>query len=175
MMELIFPLVFGVAIIEMILSGTWNVFYFRSGFPIYRRERRGIPIPSPITDAEKIESLIPESKCPKLLFRKADKNFFIFRERAFQLFGFNYTPIMHGNLIIDPLRGQIEVIGRLNWFVLIFSIVVAGIPMYWEYGVPVGFIFLAFLAVLLSVIYTVQKKRFDQVADLVAQNMANLL
>jgi len=93
----------------------------------------------------------------------------------FQLSVFNYAPMMHGNLIVDPLRGQIEVVGRLNWFALIFSIVVAGIPVYWEYGVPVGFIFPVSIAVLLTVIYTVQKKRFDQVADLVAQNMGDLL
>ncbi len=168
---ILFPLVFIVAIIEMILSGFWVRLYFRSGIPIYDRRHSAQPISQPIRDSNIIESLFPESKYPKLLFRSAGDNFFVFREKAIAFSGFTYTPVMHGNLDIDPYRGQVRVIGRLNWFTLVFSILFAVVPVYWINGDPVGFIFPVFLAGLLTFIYKIQHKRFLEVGELVSENI----
>ena len=172
-MEGLLIVLFAVGIAETFLSWSWSVHYFRSGVPLYRSVHQGGTISTSEIDADKIEAILPESKHPKLLFRQVDRMSFIFRETLKLQFefsdGFMYIPLMHGNLQIDPYRRRVVVIGRLNWFPLVFSIVFIISAVFLSQGQPSAFLMPVFLAGLLGFSYVSQKRRFYQVAELVSK------
>jgi hypothetical protein len=175
----VFLLLAALGFVEVLLSRNWNLAYFKSGFPVFRACRQAATEPLISVDTVKLESLLPKSKQGKLQFRKVTGNLYVFREEYLAFPDFRYTgigwycPIMHGNLIIDQAREQIEVIGRLNWFPLIFGPIapVALLLVSWplDWLLFIVWAMLAFVYVASAVSYLVQKKRFDQVADLVAK------
>lgn len=185
-MEFAMPFVFlGLAVVGFVeakLSSKWNLPYFKSGIPVFRQSRQTASAPSTTIDAGRLELLIPASKYPKLVFRKAGSGVFAFRDEYSRFFaGYTgigwYQPVMHGTLNIDPARAQIEVIGRLNWSPLIFGAV--AVPTLLVYGSPDWFLLLvwallAFMYAASAATYIIQRKRFAQVANLVAEHVSAL-
>jgi hypothetical protein len=175
----VFLLLAALGIVEVRLIRNWNLAYFKSGFPVFRACRQAAIEPLTSVDTEKLESLLPKSKQGKLQFRKATGNLYVFREyySAFPAYDGGeslwFFPVMHGNLIIDQAKEQIEVIGRLNWSRLVFgpiapaALLLISRPLDWPLSIM--WAMLAFVYVASAVTYLVQRKRFSQVADLVAK------
>jgi hypothetical protein len=167
------------SVVETRLSVKWNLPYFKSGFPVFRQSRQIAALPSTAIDAKKLESLMPDSKYPRLQSRKADSALLLFREEYSHFLAPGYTGIgwyqriMHGNLMIDPAKGQIEVIGPLNWSPLVISpalaVALVNWALDWFFLAVFVFAFFAFILLVPWVLtYMIQKKRFAQVADLAA-------
>jgi len=89
--ELIVPFVFAVAIVETILSGSWNSLYFKTGIPIYRHMVKNANISKPIPGPERLELAIPHGKWPRILIRSIDNYLYAFREKAIQFKVFLHT------------------------------------------------------------------------------------
>ena len=165
--------VFAVGILELILSGTWTRFYFRTGIAVFRYRvpsrsaQRGLMAPA------MLQSALPRGNYVPLKVHKFDSCFYGFREAAWGGFGsMSYTPIMHGKLELSAENG-VCVTGLANWFTVVFSIVFVSLPIKWSHGDPLAFAFPLFLAGLLGWIYAIQRKRFRELADAAAKHEAN--
>lgn len=160
-----FGVVGAVAVVEIILSLRWNRFYFSSGIPIFRQELSAQSPKPELPSSQRMEERLSKSAFPPLQFRRLDSDSLGFREKAAGAwFRFSYTPVMHGLLRFNRPSARVEVVGFLNWFVLVF--VLAVVMASFSFHEPV---FLVFLASLLALIYIIQAKRFRQVTTYALQ------
>lgn len=145
-----FGVVVAVAIVEIVLSLRWNKFYFSSGVPVFRQELAAHSPKPELPSSQRMEDRLSKSAFPPLQFRQLDSDRLGFREEAAGTWlRFSHTPVMHGLLRFNRPGARVEVIGFLNWFVLVFVFAVV----------------IAFLAL----IYVIQAKRFRQVATYALQ------
>ena len=170
-MEPLFALTVGVAILEMVLGGTWNRFYLLVGVPIFSYETKGThPRPVPV-DGKELEDAMPDSKHGPIKVRKLTDNEFAFRESfwagGFRTYYNSYTPVMHGKLEYTP-TGSVQVTGLVNWFPVFFIILFVRLPITWGGENPFHYIFPVFLIGLLGWIYSTQVRRFKEVANVAA-------
>jgi hypothetical protein len=160
---------FGIAVLEVALSATWNDFYFRFGIPIFVWE---IPIPKAakslprVTDVE--QALLVHNKLfAPITFRRASSDTFFFREHfSSSFFRVSYSPVMHGQLTFDASTAVVRVLGFANWSVLAFLAFFATLAA--VFG-STGYFFLIALLGILSSIYLVQFIRFRTVAMVAAE------
>ena len=166
-MEVLFIILFFVAIAELILSGRWVPFYFRTGIPLFWRSFPFLEQPtiSPDTLSEKFHSGFADP----LLFRVITPSEIAFRERFFSLRLFSYTPVMHGLIRIDQLQHKVTVTGYANWFVI--ALAAAFIVLHYSFSqleihyLPVSLIIFLFLGIL----YVIQAVRFNNVFKMLEQ------
>jgi hypothetical protein len=160
-----FAVVLGVAVLETILSMTWNRLYFSVGIPIFREDRvLNQPSQAPPTSG-RLEKLVAKSAFPPFAFRPIGENLFAFRERGWSgSWRLHYTPVVHGNLLLDPTSARLRVAGLANWFAIAF--LAFGIIGSLSFREPVFLIFLIGLSV---GIYAIQAKRFREVAAAAAE------
>lgn len=172
-MELLFIVIIAIAIVETILSSTWNRAYFSYGIPIFSYEPAlRNPLPTKI-DSKKLEySQQPKYFVALKVHRFSDKLFGV-REAAWGGFGaISYTPIMHGKIEIRD-NGQLRITGLVNWFTVFFTIVFIGLAIQWGSDDQMVFVLPAFLFCLLGWIYITQKKRFIELADIAASQTSD--
>jgi len=186
-MTCVFILLTVTSLVERRLCAKWSLSYFRSGFPAFRQLRRASGLPSIAIDVEKLESLIPDSEHGRLEFRKVENGLFLFREACIRSrtpgyagIGW-YQPVMHGNLIIDPEKARIEVIGRLNWSSLLIGLAYVVFLISWAViDRSTDFLLAVFAVVALACVaawvasYVAQKKRLAQLADIAAEHASAL-
>jgi hypothetical protein len=168
--EILFPLVLGVAIVETVLSLGWNGIYFRWGIPIFRTRSARSIVAAGLPEPERITAELAESRYTDLQIRRLDEHTFAVREggRA-QASEIAYTPVMRGVLRLLP-GGNVEMVGNLNWFPLVFAPLFATLPVMWAGAA--GLIFPAILIGLLWAIYGVQARRFREVVEVVTRRVA---
>jgi len=160
-----FGVLVAVAVVEIVLSLRWNKAYFSTGIPIFRQELSAQSPKPELPSSQRMEDRLSKSAFPPLQFRQLDSDDMGFREKAAGAWlRLSYTPVMHGLLRFDRSGARLEVIGFLNWFVLVF--VLAGIMAAFSFQAPV---FLVFLVGVLALIYMIQAKRFRQVATYALQ------
>ena len=165
-MESSFAIVFAVIIVEIILSGTWNRFYFTFGVPIFFTR---VPYAAPALD-DRVISLLNSTfrsrVAPSLVFTRLGPSECAFREKFIQLKLFAYTPIMHGAIVHDMTRSEASVVGRLNWFPVVFAVVFATMTgSFLEMT--------AFVVGIFAIIYVIQAHRFRKVARFLGQYNGN--
>jgi len=96
-LRVLFIILFGTAIFESIMLGTWNAVVFRSGIVIFKRKIEEAQISD--INLPELESKFATSIVPSILFHKHGVNEIFFREKMFSFNLFYYTPIMHGHII----------------------------------------------------------------------------
>jgi hypothetical protein len=165
--------------LEIFLSLTWNSWYFRQGIPIYRKI---YPIPAAMELTAKVatDKWIPDGWKFDLIFHDVSENEIAFREE-FKLIviGFRYSAIMRGFIKRNAANSSVEVVGKLNWFVVIFALYFFSsfaIPMWTDAESAItsalfGVLFLTVLSVILFVIYRIQATRFNRIGDIFESNI----
>ncbi len=162
----LFTLVLSAAVIEIILSVRWSRIYFTTGIPIYRRtiaighDQVQLPSPEQIEDA-----LPPRDRRAPMIVRRIGINQLAFREKLFH-FGVGYSPVMRGCITYRPLRGEAEVCGYLNWYILTFASSLLLFLLISPFD-PANIIIPLCMLVVLTYIYLMQKKRFREVGNAV--------
>ena len=165
-MEPFFVVVFGVAILEMVLSGTWNRFYFLVGVRIFSYETKGThSTPLPV-DGKELEDAMPDLKYGSIKFRKLTDNEFAFPE-SFGTGGLgsnSFAPVMHGKLEYTP-TGSVQVTGLVNWtpLLLIIFFVRLAITSGGEEN-AVAYVLGPVFLIVLGWMYSTQVRRFKEVA-----------
>ena len=159
-------------IIEMILSGRWVPWYFRSGVPLFRRRlswEGAVDLPS----VDMLEAFGRAEWGPDLVFRQTDEYEISFRERAFQFTLLQYTPIMHGRIVLLREENRLLVEGRTNWFALAFcAFLLLQLSMIgWRVGSP----FALALVGMMSLLYAVQASRYWRLAKAISSGRKIIL
>jgi hypothetical protein len=159
-MEILFPLMIITVIAELIISGRWVPFYFRTGIPLFRKSfhYNGQPAFSP----ESLSGAFTGGIAVPLIFHSIGPNEIAFREKFFSLHLFSYTPVMHGVIRVSDEQRQISVTGYANWSPLVFSAIFIYMDVSF-YVHDVGYFPLLFLFVFWIVLYLIQFARFSKV------------
>lgn len=153
-------LMFAVALVETVLSLTWNRPYFLLGVPIFRREVLSTGGVGPLPTPDQLKQGLSRSVFPVIGFRVLDDSRYAFREVRGGGLRFGYTPVMRGVLLFDRANHKVVVLGMLNWFTLVFTVAFIAVAR------PMNDTWLgnAFLVVILATIYWMQHRRFVQVS-----------
>ena len=156
---------FAVAITEIVVTGTWQGFYFRLGIPLFRKKLDLPEAPELSTD------LLCQRFCKgvttPLVFRRISPNEIAFRESIVSC-RLNYTPVMHGLIRYDEVVKVLYVVGWANWYAPMFLVFFAGIAFSMSPG-ELGFGIMMILGALcvLAVLYAIQYSRFDDVYEMI--------
>jgi len=154
-----FALLLLVVIVETVFSLRWNWTYFSVGFRVFYR---ALPVLDPkgtTPSEERLEAALSKSAFPPLVFWALEDDRFAFRERIDGGLRFGYTPVMRGNLVFKPRGARVEVVGLVNWSVLVF----VGLAVF-SVTVLQNPVFLLLTVGLCALIYAIQFRRFSQVA-----------
>ena len=153
------------------MAWRWYRPYFEHGIPLFRTS-----VPSSAASDLMPEPGRLEYECQKrfhayFTFRKLGPTSYGFRERSTTSISFHYTPVMHGSLRFLPHSASVVVTGYLNWFPLAFSCLF--LTGFLRDARLSGFtsellIFPVGLVALLLLIYLVQRRKFQQVAEAAA-------
>jgi hypothetical protein len=108
----LFPGMILVAVVEIILSSTWNVVYFKYGLPVFRRSYDTIPGHYKVPSVADLEAVLKSRFSHSVVFKQLDSHEYAFREKAFEFTWFHATPVMHGLLRWHPESGKVTVVGQ---------------------------------------------------------------
>jgi hypothetical protein len=165
MSSYVLPILAIVFLVEIVLRSRWYPPYFTRGILVFRTSR---PVATFAHGAELPDTLANRFRAsfgPSLLFHRLPSGEIAFREPAFELKLFSYTPVMHGLLRLSEQDRVVEVEGRANWFVLALS----AFFVFLAAGFPEGWALLIFAGLILGYIYSIQVRVYGKVADSVAQ------
>jgi len=108
------------ALIETILSATWNKIYFSLGLPIFVKRIPVGPHYRNIPPSSQLEIRSHSARTKSLVFHKLDLNTYGFRREinGFSHVNISYLSPMHGVLLFDYDNSEVVVKGFMNWSVL---------------------------------------------------------
>jgi hypothetical protein len=172
----------GSALTDLILELSWNKRYFTSGLPIFVRRipvsRWHTNIPSQALLEKKFHSDVIAS----IVFRQFNAYSYIFRERLFQFRWIRTPDLMHGWLMFDHFKGEVIVIGFINFSAIAFCIIWLGFQLVGIIPIILGRqpisslwmpVFASTMFILFSILmYEIQAARFSIVADFAAESWA---
>jgi hypothetical protein len=161
-MSYITPVVMGIAILELIASGTWSTFYFTTGIPLFRRSAR-LAVRPDLTDT-KLEALMAGSPWSPLRFRSISDTEVAFREQLLAWTILTYTPLVHGLIRYDETSQTLHVVGYSNWTIPIVVLAVAVVPASIHTGaMGARLLFPVFAAGIVVLLYLIQLTRYGNV------------
>lgn len=159
----LFLLMVVVLIAEIRLSAKWKSFYFMNGPVIFSKKYTLNSMNTTNDMADKLDDNFAGSYFPSIIFKNIDHNVIAFREKLFEFVLLTYTPVMHGAVIVDDLKREVSIKGRVNWFPLVFSVL-------WVIGSFDSFGTL-FIIGLMGLLYCIQYYRFTKVSEAVLNIM----
>jgi len=156
---------------EIVVSIRWNERYYKSGFLVFRRLFLKKLINDKAISEYYIEKLLSKNGYGRISFHRSVRdNFFLFKENGVRVYkgGINYVflPVLHGNLTIDPEKGEVLMVGRLNWSIVLI-IMFFSILLFHGMGYRV----VAFFSAILIITYLYQVMVFYKIADILEKNL----
>jgi len=115
-MGALFLIVVLIVIAELIVSGTWQRFYFTTGIPLFKKSIR-LPDPPELSE-NLLNERFPGGFWVPLRFKQMSPHEIAFRETLICFHFMNYTPVMHGLVRYDQKMNELHVIGFANWFIV---------------------------------------------------------
>jgi len=157
----------GILILEAVLAGTWNRFYFTFGLPLFIKR---IPVnlfSFPPLDYARLQAEFSANWVNKsLVFKELDVDKIAFREKLLEMrWGRSSSEVMHGLLVLDQNSQHVAVIGYANWWLL--GLTALALALLLSLGSN-GLLFAGFYLILIGVVYFLQARRFSKVAQAVA-------
>jgi len=145
-----------IAIVEMVLSAKWNIFYFTVGLPIFVRRVDSVVVMKDQSIEELMQAATTIAGTP-LLFRRLAPDVIAFRESPFGG-SIHYMPIMHGVIRRRPEEATAVVHGLANWYIVALIVM---------FAVLMGSDFIDVAPYLLgavAIVYLIQSVRYGRVA-----------
>jgi len=154
-----------VLIYEIYLMAAWNPRWLRSGILIFRKS---ITFPRSLRlSLNRLQYDTKDGIFGSLVFQLIDQNMVSFREKLVEFNILRYSPIAHGNILIQKDSDKIIVELRLFWFAIILILLSLSLSV--EFGAsPTIIIVLLFL-----VLFTIHIIRARNIASLM-QSYANI-
>ena len=159
-MDYLMIIVLVVLVVEIILSATWNYFYFSKGIKIFTYKLQGINIFDRIPSPETLSERFSKGWSGSFLFRAISPKEIAFREKMIELKLFTYTPVMHGIILIEPERREIKILGFINWWICGFAIISIGMSQSIHKD---GYIFTIGAIGIIGLIYFIQSVRYRKI------------
>ena len=164
----LFATLLAVIAVEATLSGTWVPRYFTVGIPVLWRRLDVASDRGPLPSAGAIEQELPHDPQDPIFVRELGGASYAFRERLSRSRRRSYMAIMRGVLRFDPARGQLSLVGHLNWSIFAGLVVTAWILARSPLPPAMSLFVLVPLVVMLAGHYFMQRRRFLEVARVVA-------
>lgn len=162
----------GTGIAEMVMQARWTPYYFLRGLNVYQKKSLfSSELPGSI-DLEKLAEEVGGGFLPRFVFKELSPGVYGFREKIFQFCWFTYTPVMHGVIYLNRQDRSISVVGRANWYMLVFIVGWYANILTWSFEIPDKGSMIPFavsLPVLLGSIYLIQLYRFKKIFKVVAE------
>jgi len=151
-------------LVEMRLSAKWSPFYFNRGIKLFDREviSRGIEEIQDSTIISLNDSFKRSWWSSSLVFRRLTESSIAFREKLFEFSLMNYTPLMHGKIIVDAQNDKVRVVGLSNWFPILFLVLWYS-PLFRGFDFERDFVFLVAPVGIFGAIYLTQAVRYNKV------------
>lgn len=142
-------------IAERWMGPSWSASYWSAGIILFRRRCKA-PDPQPtLPRPESLQLHFTEADWPQLDFWHIGTDRYAFAEDNSNT-KHAYTQVMHGYVAFHRDEGMVEVVGLLNYYVLLFGLgVVALAASRVEATIVTGLLLFAF--------YLIQSMRYDQV------------
>jgi len=159
-------------VVEQFLYIFFNKWYYQNGIPVIHFSVNIIGNSSQIPTVEKINLTLLDSEWIKFKLKEISKGKIAFRESLPQWKIRNlYTPIMRGYLYYDHSNSKIEVYGLLMWSVCIgVALIMISIFIIGNFlGILIGIILIVIDFIVLTLIYTVQYRRYKEFAHIISK------
>ena len=153
--------------IEFVLQIFWVKHYFKYGIVVLKKSfNLTSNFDIYLKDFLDVE-LLGESTHSPLKIKWIDENKFALREvHNLRLFKFTYTPIMRGLIKVDSENNVINLEGRLNYMLILSSAFIIYLFNFLPFDFYIVLVIM-FLFFMWSMFYSIQKKRFISVVQLI--------
>jgi len=148
------------ALAEASIAGLWYPPYYRSGVPVFKKQFHLPSVISTKLNIDRLDSEFQSGFTSSIVFHEIGNDEYAFREALLQIRFLSYTPLMHGQILIEPRRGIVTVVGRLYWTVFSLAFI-ALLAADWVLEI------IPFLAILLFTLYFIQVHRFNKVGKFI--------
>jgi hypothetical protein len=176
-----FPMIFGLAIVEIFLLNSWNRWYFTWGIPLFRRKYNndGVSSLHKWPTASRIECLYTAKgiQFPAITVCELSTTEYAFRHKWFTFGQSRSFPVIRGLLLWDITSGAVIVVGYANWYTILFlalwiwPIVLTNV-LVWPVVLAnalVSVLVGLFFTTLVGLLYVIQSRCFDEVGKLAIQ------
>jgi hypothetical protein len=157
--DLIALIIISLLLIEVIFQLSWFKFYFRNGIPVYKKKYPFFGSLKDPFDTTYLEGRFKSRTTSTIFFRRFNEFECGFREKLWEIRLFNYIPVMRGVIKSDENGQSLNIIGYLNWYVILFA---AYLLISTSMGAVPSW---APLLVLVVLMYVVQYYRFNKIAE----------
>jgi len=169
-------IIFITLFLELHLSNSWNGFYFKRGIALFKKS---IPLHhSPNLSSETLSMNFNKESVQPMAFKQMSIEEIAFTEEYESFRLTSITPVIHG--LIQYKESNIEIIGLLNWFPIVSSIVIAavGLGFIFETDIELEFKLSSLLFVLgpymfFRDLYKDQKERYNKIFDVLLEQLGN--
>jgi hypothetical protein len=162
----IWYVVVGVMVLEIVLELTWNPLYFGTGIRLFN-----VRIPATAAMRERLvlnclERDVATQKWLPLVFRALPDGRMAFRESFGMSVSGRYYPVMRGLVVVDAKRNQVRVEGICNWMTLSIGALCVAMPMVVTSAWP-----MLMMLGLFACCYLIQRRRYHGVAEALREQM----
>jgi hypothetical protein len=171
MVEIVLIVAFGAAfLIERHLGRRWSAGYCTAGIRVFRRKCQAFHPQDALPRTESMELRFIETEWPTLDFKWVDGSHLAFHEN-YAGAKMAYTQVMRGCLRFDRKTGTVEVVGFLNYFVLLLASAFVVVSL--ADGNPQGLIFIPLALLVFGACYATQVGRYNEVLSAAAAEWGN--
>ncbi len=170
MIEILVLLTFATAIAEVIISGRWLAFYFRSGIPLFVKSFQVIELPTISPDS--LSQQFSTGMTEPIVFRRINNDEIGFREKFFSFRLFSYSPIMHGLIRVDQRERKVSVIGYANWTAIVFPATFLLMDYFFSHRQPTHTPMTLFLVCIMAALYLIQFTRYKKVHKILEEKFS---
>ena len=165
-------LVLVVILVETILSTKWAPFYFEKGITLFDKLTE---FHSSNLDIQKLVNSLNQGfkssgYSQSIIFQIIDNKVVAFRGKMFEFSLLNYTPLMHGYIIINRRKKTIQVKALSNWFPIAFLILWYS-TIFNGLSFALDIIFLVAPVLIFGIIYVVQASRFYKIYNFINETI----
>ena len=169
--EILFSVLLGAFLIDVLAGLTWWPPYFRIGIPLFVRKQPIQQVLPELPDATELSEKFSGSWVMPIRFKRLSSTQIAVRESFWGgFFKLTYTPLAHGLLDVESNTRELKIVGRANAFSLVF--IAFAIPTVVRFSASDPVV-LPFFAGLITFLFVVQFIRYGNILFEAHRRMRN--
>jgi hypothetical protein len=154
---------------EIFLSKFWVAFYFKTGIPIFLKNRKLRGARLNTMDVQQIIDLLESQPSRSCDYKIIDPNHIAFRLNPELEGSFGrYTPIMRGLITIDRIHDTVKITGYLYYFPIVFLAIAIFAS---NFDIAIFIFALPFVVAVVIAVYYFERDRFIKVSDYLTKEL----